>query len=82
MSGARIPAMPISPADLEWWQWWLCAIGCWIFTWWIITLVRDRSGGAYTTVIGLIGGVAGGVCACFGVTGLVNWVWDVVRFVF
>jgi hypothetical protein len=74
--------MPFGPADLEWWQWWLCALGLWVFTWWIITLVRDRSGGAYTNLIGFIGGIAGGICACMGITGLVNWVWDVVRWVF
>jgi hypothetical protein len=64
--------MPFSPADLEWWQWWLCALGCWVLTWWIITLVRDRRGSS-SSVIGYVGGIAGGICACMGITGFVNW---------
>jgi hypothetical protein len=77
-SGARnmelTPLMdpfPISPADLPWWGWLLCAAGCWTIAV-LARFVLDDYLGEMAEVLGFLGTAAGVFCALMGIARFVN----------
>ena len=67
--------MPISPSDLPWWGWLLCAVGAGIVSVVCYVLHEESDGGWLTLVVGIVGVVATFVSAALGIVRFVKWAW-------
>ena len=69
---SAMDSFPISPADLPWWGWLLCAAGCWTIAV-LARFVLDDYLGDMAEVLGFLGTAAGVFCALMGIARFVNF---------
>ena len=66
--------MPISPSDLEWWGWLLCALGGAIVTA-IAALFSEDGDNVAAVLIAIAAGIATMICAGIGIIRFAKWAW-------
>jgi hypothetical protein len=67
--------MPISPSDLPWWGWLLCAIGAGILSGFSYVLYEESDGGWMVFVVSIVSGIATVPLAILGIVRFVKWAW-------
>lgn len=65
----------MSPSDLPWWGWLLCAAGGGIVCA-VSYVVHDDGKVRISDIIGFLSGAAGALCAFIGIIRFVKWVWN------
>jgi hypothetical protein len=64
----------MSPSDLPFWAWLLCALGCLVIG--IAFVIAGRDGNSRVVVaLGLLVNLAALACAAIGIILFVKWVW-------
>jgi hypothetical protein len=68
--------MPISPSDLPWWGWIICAVvlgGVALFAY--IYAEESLEGGRHAMSLSFLAGLAASLCDLIGIVRLIKWVW-------
>lgn len=71
----------MSPADLPWWGWMLCAIGAFVVSFFSVIYASSesntpgKSGGGFAYILAVVFGLATVGTGLIGIIRFVKWVW-------